>query len=158
MPKRLMHQAMRQSQVTRLLAAISPVTGTTTHTGAVTFSGGVASGATITSPTITSPVINGTPTGWKLKVDVSATISINTAVDFIFLSLIDGSTIVETVQQPAAVASPVTASLTWAITGDGNSHTVKLQYKTNNAARSMTVDNSSATRVPTMTFLLTPSN
>ena len=100
------------------------------------------------------------PTGWKLVVNASGQLTSATAIATVFVSLLDGSTLVEAQVNPtvAGTAGSEDWALNWVITGDGASHTVKLQYKTSNGADSATILNSSATLVPTMVFTLMPSN
>lgn len=100
------------------------------------------------------------PLGWKLAVQASAPVGQLTAAGGLGISLFDSATIVEQVLVPATfgTTAQLSVSLSWVINGDGNSHTVKLQYKTSNASDSVLISNSSATLLPTMVFTLTPSN
>lgn len=99
------------------------------------------------------------PTGWKLMVTASFRVGTSTAAVACNVGIADGGTVVvETVQQTTAAGVLTSSALAWAITGDGNSHTVDLRYKTSNGADSVSIGNSSSTDVPTMVFLLTPSN
>jgi hypothetical protein len=98
------------------------------------------------------------PTGWKLAVSASGNISVLTAAVLVSASLFDSSTLVETEINPNAASAIFQFTLNWVITGDGNSHTVKLQYKTSNGSDSVQIINNSATLTPTILFTLTPSN
>lgn len=98
------------------------------------------------------------PTGSKLLVRASGTVFSSTAAQFMFVSLFDGATLVEREIFPPGVNDHQTFALDWIITGDGASHTVKLQYKTANTADAINMANSPGTMVPTMTFLMMPSN
>lgn len=98
------------------------------------------------------------PTGWKLGICVSGSFFTATSAVAQSLSLLDGSTLVEVPITSATTSTVTPFSLSWVITGDGASHTVKLQYKTSNAADAVEIANSSTTIVPTMLFILSPSN
>ncbi len=97
------------------------------------------------------------PTGWKLSVVVSASVFPSTGAANVTLSLLDTSTIVE---QTLTGTLNITLGfcLNWAITGDGASHTVKLQAKTSNGSDAWNIVNTSASLTPTMVFTLIPSN
>jgi hypothetical protein len=97
------------------------------------------------------------PVGWKLSVQVNAAVFITTATAGVALAIVDGSVVVE--NQITATLNVTTAStLGWVINGDGASHTITLQAKTTVGADAWNIFNDTATRVPTMVFLLTPSN
>lgn len=99
------------------------------------------------------------PTGWKLLIGASANIYTTTAVTNCNLAIADGGTVLT--QMVLAASSSTTlgyqANLLWVIAGDGNSHTITLQYKTSNASDHVEILNA-ASGVPVMTFFLTPSN
>lgn len=97
------------------------------------------------------------PTGWKLHIQVNAVVFNATATSTVNLALIDGSVIVEN-QVTGPLNFTVSSTLGWVINGDGNSHTIKLQAKTTAGADAWNIFNDTATRIPTMTFILTPSN
>lgn len=103
------------------------------------------------------------PTGWKLLIHASGTsITATSAVQHL-VALADGSADNSGILVERAVISPGTSfgvgfSLGWVISGDGASHTINLQYRTTNASDSVTISNSTATLLPTMTFMLSPSN
>lgn len=65
------------------------------------------------------------------------------------------TTLVEATLDVLAGALTENYTLDWLIAGDGNSHTVKLRYKT--SAHTVGLDNSSSTRIPVMIFNLTAS-
>jgi hypothetical protein len=98
------------------------------------------------------------PTGWKLAISASGQLGTATAAVAASVSLLDGATVVETSLTGTGVGVLEPWALNWVINGDGNSHTVKLQFKTSNGADSATIANSSATILPTITFTLLPSN
>lgn len=98
------------------------------------------------------------PTGWKMSVAASGAISSITAVAPVQVALYDGATILELPVIPASTVSYSTFALNWVILGDGNSHTVKLQFKTTNGSDTATIQNASATNLPTMVFRLEYSN
>lgn len=143
------------------------INGTTTGTGipTITLKKGSGSGNYTTASTsyvdVDAANLGYTvtiPIGWKLAVSASGDISVLTAAALVSASLFDGSTLVETEINPNVAAAIFQFNLNWSITGDGNSHTVKLQYKTGNASDSVQVINTSATLIPTMVFILSPSN
>jgi len=132
-------------------------------------------GGNYTSASTTYVVVDSTnlcntvtiPTGWVLSVTVSAYIGTNTAVADSQLALTDNaacstanagilqeSPVIDTTAAGKMLAAP----LGWEITGDGNSHSIALQFKTANAADSVILANSSGTLLPTMVFHLEPSN
>lgn len=103
------------------------------------------------------------PTGWKLSVQASGSFGTATAAVTCNVALADGSAdntgiLVEQQTQSSAAGILMPFSLGWIVTGDGNPHTINLQYKTSNGADSVTIANGSATSLPTMTFTLMPSN
>lgn len=144
------------------------VNGTPTGTGIPTVTLKKGSGAgTYTSASTTYVQVDSTnllftvtiPTGWKLLISSSGRAGTVTAAVAWFVSLADGGvTLVETngIATGVGVANPF--ALNWVIAGDGASHTVDLRYKTSNGADSVIIGNGTASDVPTVTFLLTPSN
>jgi hypothetical protein len=99
------------------------------------------------------------PTGSKLMVNVSGSGANQTLGSLLQLSLFDtqsSSTLCEGYSTTDAAGQPTPFSLTYILTGDGNSHTISLQYKVSNS--SGVVVNNSSTNCPFMTFLLSPSN
>lgn len=103
------------------------------------------------------------PTGWKLTVAASGTITTSTAAVTGAIALADGTAdntgvlIVVPFLAPVA-GGAVPFSVRWVVTGDGALHTINLQYSTTNGADSVLITNGSATQKPVMTFVLTPSN
>lgn len=98
------------------------------------------------------------PTGWKLAVFCTVTTSVATALTNLFLGLADGGGVVYEAQgEPAAINVSGQLSIAWSINGDGNSHTIDLRFHTGNASDQMTVGNSGSV-LPSMVFILTPSN
>lgn len=105
------------------------------------------------------------PTGWKLLINASGAVSSSTGAGGVNVALADGSAdntgiLISVALLPAiSGAGQFSAwALTWAIAGDGASHTINLQFDTGNAADAAILVNSSATLKPMMTFLLVPSN
>jgi len=95
------------------------------------------------------------PNGFKLLINAACSIKHSTLAATIGLSLFDGATVIEEVIEAAVAGDREHMGLTWAITGDGASHTVKLQWKT--SAATATMNNASSTLKPAMTFLMVPS-
>jgi hypothetical protein len=144
------------------------INGTPTGTGipTVTLKKGTGGGA-YSSASTAYVQVDGTnlaatitiPTGWKLIINAAFRIGTLTAVVACNGAIADGgSVVVETSTLTTGIGIAMPASLSWVINGDGAAHTVDLRYKTSNAADSVTIGNSSATDLPTMVFLLTPSN
>lgn len=151
------------------------ITGTPTGAGIPTITLKKGSGAgSYTSASTTYVVVDATnlcytvtiPTGWKLYMNVSLTGTSLTAVVAVLFAITDNaacSTANSGImsEQGGAATSPgssLPVSLSWVINGNGAAHNIALQYKTTNASDSVQINNSSSTFVPTMTFLLTPSN
>lgn len=155
---------------------VSPVVnGTPTGTGIPTYTLKKGTGAgNYTSASTTYVVVDSTnlcytvtiPTGWKLSVTSAITIGSLTAAVNIVAALTDNGAcgtanaglLQETSVTGAATGAGVSANLGYVIVGDGASHTVALQFRTTNAADSVFISNSTATLVPTMNFILSPSN
>jgi hypothetical protein len=103
------------------------------------------------------------PLGWKLLIQASGTMTSDTAPVPVFVALIDaGST---TLLQEATVTPTVAGvngaepfSLSYVFTGDGAVHQFNLVAKTSVGADIWRIRNSSASILPTMTFLLSPSS
>jgi hypothetical protein len=99
------------------------------------------------------------PTGWKLAITASGFGLISTAQDFMGIALADGGgIIVETFMEPSGAGPMIPWSLNWVITGDGNAHTIDLRFRAVTAAHAANIVNSSSTQIPTVVFMLTPSN
>jgi hypothetical protein len=107
------------------------------------------------------------PTGWKLGVSASGGLSTATAAVVAQAAVTDTAScgtansgiLIETPPiQGAAIGVADTFALDWVIAGDGNIHSVALQFKTSNVADTASLINSSATVTPTMKFELMPSN
>jgi len=101
------------------------------------------------------------PLGWKLLINAAGVVGNNTGTPTAGakVGIADGSTIhtqVEATGVAAGATNPF--ALTWIITGDGNSHTIELQFATGNAADACVISNVGSGLVPNMTFFLTPSN
>lgn len=98
------------------------------------------------------------PVGMKLAVTAYITTQDSTlaaAQGFAIFDTQPSAVISETVNEAEVAANREQMVLTAVITGDGNAHTVKLQFKT--SAGTMTVSNSSTSFTPRMLLLLSPS-
>lgn len=148
----------------------SPViNGTPTGTGipTVTLKKGTGGGNYSTSST-SYVQVDGTnltltvtiPSGWKLMIHASGVMTVNTALTNIGAAIADGGTVVveQIISVPTAANTDSAFALNWIINGDGASHSVDLRFKTTNGADAAVIQNSTATQLPVMTFLLTPSN
>ena len=106
------------------------------------------------------------PTGWKLGISASGALGTATGAVLASIALTDNAAcgtanagiLVESTETSTGAGVLEPFSLNWAITGDGASHSIALQYKTSNAADSATILNASATQLPTVLFTLMPSN
>jgi len=99
------------------------------------------------------------PTGWKLIATAGADITSNTAAVLVLIAIADGgSVIVESGVTPSAATVVSRINCSTIITGDGASHTIDLRFRTSNVADAAVLTNITSTLLPTMTFLLTPSN
>ena len=101
------------------------------------------------------------PTGWKLLVQAALVYAQNTAAVGAYFQIYDtvsGGQPGVANEVPPATGQPSSVSLLAVISGEGYSHTVKLQAATGNAADAVIIQNSSAAYTPVMTFLLMPSN
>jgi len=58
----------------------------------------------------------------------------------------------------ATVGSGNPMALAWVINGDGASHNIALQYRTSNASDAVGIVNGASGFVPSMVFILSPSN
>jgi hypothetical protein len=99
------------------------------------------------------------PVGWKLLVQTSVAVQIDTAQDLVYVGIQDGAkgVLAATATYCPTVTVPFAASLNLAIAGDGASHTVSLVWFTNSAAHQAEIVNQSYS-FPQMTFVLMPSN
>lgn len=99
------------------------------------------------------------PTGWKLLIRASGNVQTNTgsaAASVAIVDLFSASLLAENVTINVAGA-PSTFALDSVITGDGNTHTIQLQFRTSNASDSASINNGSTTSSPKMIFMLLPS-
>lgn len=167
-----------QTLVNKTLTAptiTSPViNGTPSGTGIPTYTTKVGSGAgTYSSASTSYTAVDGTnlsftvtiPLGWKLAMWGEGSVFTATAVTTWGIALVDTSTsttLVATTGQSVGTGSSQATpfNLPAVITGDGNSHTVQMQYKTAAGGDVVSILNSgNATNgLPTMLFILTPSN
>jgi len=144
------------------------INGTPTGTGisTVTFKKGTGAG-NYSSASTSDVAVDGTnlaatitiPTGWKLTIMASGGITSLTAIVTVFVGIADGGTVVLT--QPvnaSGIGNFAPFALIWEINGDGAAHTIDLRYHTSNGADSVSINNASATQLPTMVFTLMPSN
>ena len=98
------------------------------------------------------------PSGWKLWVTAKFNYLQNTAAAFGNIGILDGSIIAEETLTTTVVGARSSGYLQAVITGDGASHTVKLQFKTGNVSDAFLISNSNSTQTAFMSFLLLPSN
>jgi hypothetical protein len=101
------------------------------------------------------------PTGWKLAVTARCSLGVQTALVEVDVQLVDnGSQISVSRALPVVLnnTAPGDSTLLAVINGNGASHTVKMQFKTTNAADTANINNSSVFDGPQMMFVLTPSN
>jgi hypothetical protein len=94
------------------------------------------------------------PSSFKLLISVSGNSSQLTTLSGIQIAIVDTGTVLQKLQMMVDGAF----SLNTVISGDGNSHTVSLQFLTLNAANAAVIFNSGTTLVPTMMFILLQSN
>lgn len=97
------------------------------------------------------------PTGWKLLVWAYGSGYLTTATVTANVALFDSGTLIAT-EIESTIGTVDSFYLHYVIAGDGGSHTVKLQYKTSSGSDAVNLVNSSTTVLPSMLFLLTPSN
>jgi hypothetical protein len=100
------------------------------------------------------------PTGWKMTIAVRCTAQISNTATNPVIQLFDtqGSTILDlATTNPTTIGSNWQMTLLGMITGDGNSHTVSLQFKSSDNTNTVTLING-ATDSPKMLFTLSPSN
>lgn len=150
------------------------INGTPTGTGiqTLTLKQGSAAGNYTTANT-TYTVVDSTnlcytvtiPTGWKLAVTAVWDAFVNTAAVAINFALTDNAActtanagiLQQTGQTPATVGNGNSMALAWVINGDGASHNIALQYKTSNGADSVGIVNGASGFVPSIIFVLSPS-
>lgn len=99
------------------------------------------------------------PIGWKLAISAFVEIQVSAgAAGVAGINLLDGTELVEAASGPgSALSVSFPTTLNWVITGDGNSHTIKMQFKTFTGTNTALILNG-GTRAPAMLFILTPSN
>ncbi len=97
------------------------------------------------------------PFGYKLIINANGSGFTATGAALFSISLFDGGTILERTDGPDPSGVTAIWTMKTVINGDGNSHTIKLQYKTSVAGDPATINNTGA-NVPTMIFQLTPAN
>ena len=98
------------------------------------------------------------PVGWKLKIQAMGSCYVSTNVAFLELAISDGGTpLAVQVVVPGVVGSPMAFGVQYLLNGDGNSHTIRLQYKTFTAGDAISIFNQTLA-APTMLFELTQSN
>jgi hypothetical protein len=67
------------------------------------------------------------------------------------------STVITSADIISALTSQAAFSMQGALTGDGNSHAIQMQFKTSNASEALSIGNNTF-GYPQILFLLTPSN
>ena len=151
------------------------INGTPTGTGipTLTLKQGTGAGNYITAST-TYVVVDSTnlcytvtiPAGWKLAVTAAIDVFVNTGAVNINFALTDNGScstvnagiLQQSGQTPATVGSGNPMVLAWVINGDGASHNIALQYRTSNASDAVGIVNGASGFVPSMVFVLSPSN
>jgi hypothetical protein len=110
--------------------------------------------ATNLSYTVTIPI------GWKLLIRASGNIQSNSGSVAVFAALVDTATSITLAENVTinVAGAPSTFALDSEFTGDGASHTIQLQFKTTNGSDQASINNTSVTSSPKMTFLLSPTN
>jgi hypothetical protein len=99
------------------------------------------------------------PTGWKLGISASGSVSCSTALATSGVAIADGgTTLVEAVQACSGVGLFGAFALNWVVTGDGASHSVDLRFKTFTGADAANIANNTSTQIPSMVLTLMPSN
>ena len=151
------------------------INGTPTGTGIPTLTLKQGTGAgNYTTASTTYVVVDSTnlcytvtiPTGWKLAVTAAIDVFVNTgAVNINFAvtdngscSTVNAGILQQSGQTPATVGSGNPMVLAWVINGDGASHNIALQYRTSNASDAVGIVNGASGFVPSMVFILSPSN
>ena len=100
------------------------------------------------------------PTGWKLSIVVSCSLYVSVAPTGGYVSLYDsvaGTDVVQSVIYPDSTASGIPLSLSWVISGDGSSHTIRLRWRLDNGSCVLNMRNGGSA-VPTILLTLAPSN
>lgn len=98
------------------------------------------------------------PVGTKVLINVSCTAS-QTALASAFVCLADSTTtLTEAGSTLGASTYDSVIGLTYIYTGDGNSHTFKLRFKSNSGANTANILNSTSTLTPFMTFMMVQSS
>lgn len=100
------------------------------------------------------------PVGWCLAVFATGFGSVQTGSQDVFYSLQDSvlGTLQEIGAQPKSVTDLVPIALNYVIVGDGASHTVRWQFRTQNAADACVLNNGSSIQIPVMIFQLMKTN
>lgn len=146
------------------------INGTPTGTGIPTFTQkkgtglGNYTGANTSAADVDAANLSYTvtiPTGWKLWCGATFNVFQSTAAGPVMNFLLaDGGIALAGTQDVVASAvnmnTPV--AINTVVTGDGASHTIRIQAATNNAADSWNMENATATRTPILTCILSPSN
>jgi hypothetical protein len=88
----------------------------------------------------------------------NGTVNSGTGTTTAFLALTDGTTLLKETELDFDTSSLFASfALSHTFSGDGGSHTFKLRWTSPNSA-TLTMLNSTATKVPAMQFILVPSN
>jgi hypothetical protein len=104
------------------------------------------------------------PSGWKLIIGANGSVQQVAAAGtqnctYSLHDSVGGTLVPEIPMDSLGTGGARTAlSLSSVLTGDGNSHTIRLQVKTSNASYACTINNTSSTATAVMTFLLQKSN
>jgi hypothetical protein len=99
------------------------------------------------------------PVGSKLTIVASGSYFSGTGGTNVYIGLYDtqsSSIIYEKNYATPAQNQLFDFTVPWVLAGDGNSHTIELQFKTGNGSDGVNIRNSSSTLVPIMLFTLYP--
>lgn len=97
------------------------------------------------------------PTGYKIHIACSFTCSVNNVGDLIEVKLLDGSTTLQLRDFGNGVSTlNSNMAFNYIVTGDGASHTFKLQFRVEVGLGTGIIINSNSI-IPTMTFMMMPS-
>lgn len=142
-----------------------PSTGGSVAAAISTQKSGTNNGTNYTSPSTSFVDVDVTnlaytvtiPTGWRLQIIATTSVFVQTALVNVGMAIFDSVPNTQIVRHnfilPPGLSSDVPATLNWQISGDGLSHTIKLQFATSNTADSVGIRNGNGD-VPVMDFLL----
>jgi hypothetical protein len=144
------------------LAAIVPATASYTGSGAGIYTS--VSTALVPVDAVNLESVVTIPVGWKLLIFSSGTFYLTDQNWSYFVALVDGSTVLtqryvtKADESPSGRIESLPWSLSAAVTGDGEAHTISLQFGTFNPASAVRIQNTTGEDIPTLLFFVTPSN